>query len=289
MSLAISFSGEVLPGVSPDVYGDADFRAIAAIVHDEAGIVLPPGKAMLVYSRIAPLVRASGTGTFGAFIQHIRTHDADRKRAIDALTTNHTFFFRENHHFEHLRNEVRPRLLKALGKGQGGRVWSAGCSSGEETWSIVMTLLGEDRIEGRRIATQDLRVLASDLAAHALAKASAATYGQHDVRDVPDALARNWLQPSGDSVTLSDVARSIVRFRELNLLGEWPMRRPFDVIFCRNVMIYFDQATKDRLVERFAAVLRPGGTLCIGHSERVTGPATRLLEPVGTTIYRRRG
>ena len=203
------------------------------------------------------------------------------------MTTNHTFFYREAHHFEHFESQVRPGMLRRLESGEAVRLWSAGCSSGEETWSLVMTLLGGDQRAGRAIAKRDVRVLASDLAPHALAKATAATYPAQDLDAVPADLVRQWTKTSGETATITDEARAIVRFRQLNLLETWPMKVRFDVIFCRNVMIYFDTETKERLVSRFAEALVPGGTLYIGHSERVTGPATRMLQPAGPTIYRR--
>ena len=277
-----------LPGVSPDIYGDADFQAIAGIVHAEAGIVLPSGKAMLVYSRVAPLVRETGTATFANYVARVREDAKERARMVAALTTNHTLFFREAHHFEHFESEVRPHLLRRCEQGQPVRLWSAGCSSGEETWSLVMTLLGGDRTAGRRIAQRDVRVLASDIAPHALRKAADARYAAREMESVPSDLRQQWSRTAGDQLVMNEDARSIVRFRALNLHGQWPMRGKFQVIFCRNVMIYFDGPTKERLVSRFADALEPGGFLYIGHSERVAGPATRLLEPVGPTIYRRR-
>lgn len=287
MNMAATLNPTV-PGISPEIYGDADFRAIAEIVYASSGNVLPRGKAMLVYSRIAPLVRESGCGTFANFIAIMRGDPAQQARAVAALTTNHTFFYRESHHFEHFEQQVRPAILRKMSAGKPVRLWSAGCSSGEETWSLVMTLLGPDRLEGRRIARGDIRILASDLAPHALQKARAAIYAAKDLQPVPTDLAQTWTKAAGDTVTMSDDARSIVRFRSLNLLQPWPMRRKFDAIFCRNVMIYFDHETKERLVARFADMLEPGGHLFIGHSERVSGPAAALLEPVGPTIYRRR-
>ena len=288
MNQAAQLAPSGLPGISPDVYGAADFEAVAGIVHADAGIVLPPGKAMLVYSRLAPLVRTTGSMTFAAYIERIRRDAVERRRAVSALTTNHTYFYREAHHFLHFAEQVRPALLARLNAGQPVRLWSAGCSSGEETWSLVLTLLGEDRAEGRRIAGRNLRVLASDIAAHALNRASAATYPAGELKDVPAVLRDHWTRTDGDTATIGDEARALVRFRTLNLQGEWPMQRRFDAIFCRNVMIYFDQPTKERLVARFAEALVPGGHLYIGHSERVTGPAAVQLAAVGPTIYRRR-
>ena len=288
MTLDAAFA--TLPGISPEVYGPTDFKAVSDLVHAHAGIVLPQGKAMLVYSRLAPLVRESGLGTFTAYVAQMRVDAEIRLRAIKALTTNHTFFYREAHHFEHFARDVRPGMIRALEAGERVRLWSAGCSSGEETWSLLMTLLGPERPAGLQIARRNLRLLASDLATHALIKARAASYAQTEVEPVPAPLRQAWTVPGAapGQVTVADPVRDLARFRELNLLEDWPMRGRFDVIFCRNVMIYFDNPTKERLVQRFAEVLRPGGHLYIGHSERVTGPAQALLTPVGPTIYRRR-
>lgn len=287
--MATSAMTDPVPGVSPEIYSTADFTAVSRIVHEAVGIVLPQGKGMLVYSRLAPLVRAAGAVTFSRYIEMMRANGEEMGRAVAALTTNHTFFYREAHHFEHLQGEVRPRLVEKLHQRDPVRLWSAGCSSGEETWSIVMTLLGPDRAAGIDLARRDLRVLASDIAPHALQKAAGATYAAKDLKPVPQDLRRLWTAEQHGHVTLAEPPRSIVRFRALNLLGEWPIRGRFDVIFCRNVMIYFDAATNERLVRRFAEALLPGGHLYIGHSERVTGSAADLLELVGPTIYRRRG
>ena len=280
---------EMLPGISPGIYAAEDFRDIADIVYAQVGIVLPAGKAMLVYSRIAPLVRNSGSGTFATYIRLIRADPDELRQAISAVTTNHTFFFREAHHFAHFAQEVRPGLLRALNAGQARRLWTAGCSSGEETWSLIMTLLGEDRYEGRQVAGSNIRVLASDIADNVLRKASAGTYPADELGDVPERLRQNWVkEAAGDTASIAEEARRIVRFRTLNLLGEWPIATHFDAIFCRNVMIYFDHAAKERLVARLAERLVPGGYLYIGHSEQASGPAARTLEAVGPTIYRRR-
>ncbi len=287
MSAALELA-DAIPGVSPDIYNPTDFAAVAKIVHDAAGIVLPSGKSMLVYSRLAPLVRSSGLVTFAKYIERLRSDAQECSRAVAALTTNHTFFYREAHHFEHLQSELRPKLVQTLKDGGKVRVWSAGCSSGEETWSIVMTLLGADRHEGQQLARADLRVLATDLAPHAIEAGQRGIYPAKDLKPVPDDLRKAWTSEKGEDATIGDTPRSIVRFRLLNLLGQWPIKGRFDFIFCRNVMIYFDNPTKERLVGRFCEALHPGGYLYIGHSERVTGAATNELNLVGPTIYRRR-
>lgn len=276
-----------LPGVSANVYAEADFERVRALVGAEAGIVLTPSKAMLVYSRLAPLVRASGAGTFGRFLDLVDADPAKREALVGALTTNHTAFYREAHHFEHLGKHVRPLLMRRLAAGGAVRLWSAACSTGEEPWSMLFTMFGGDRAAGRAIAAGDLVLLATDLAAHALQRARAATYPADSLSAVPPPLARAWAITSGETVTIADELRACARFRSLNLLRPWPMARTFDVIFCRNVMIYFDTPTKERLLERLANQLAPGGHLYIGHSERVSGPATALLQPIENTIYRR--
>lgn len=277
-----------MPGVSPDVYGEKDFKAVAQLVREEAGIMLPPGKATLVYSRLAPLVRASGLVTFAAFIDMIRANAEERRKTICALTTNHTFFYREAHHFEHFTKIVRPHLVEMLDHHEAVRMWSAGSSSGEEVFSLTMALLGPDRDEGRRIAKRDIRILASDIADHALEKASRGRYEERDASGLPQDLRDLWTSTTQSHLEIGPEARSLVQFKRLNLQGDWPMQRPFQVIFCRNVMIYFDQPTKERLVERLAHQLVPGGFLYIGHSERVSGPGDALLNVVGPTIYQRK-
>ena len=283
----------MVPGVSPAIYGEADFRRIAGLIHAETGIVLSERKKMLAYSRLAPLVRRSGLTSFGAFLDSLRDDPRTMTEVVAALTTNHTYFHREPHHFEHFETVVRPELLQRAQAGADVRIWSAGCSTGEEIWTLMMVLLGRDRAAGLKLARGRLIALASDISINALAGARAAHYPANALEALPEPLRRAWCVPANAAgeprLGIDPAVQALVRFRELNLMGEWPMNRAFDVIFCRNVMIYFDIATKERLVERFARQLAPGGYLYIGHSERVSGAATALLEPVGPTIYRRKG
>lgn len=290
---AAAASDSMVPGVSPAIYGEADFRRIANLIHAVTGIVLSERKKMLAYSRLAPLVRRSGLTSFGAFLDTVESDPAQMTEVVAALTTNHTYFHREPHHFEHFETVVRPDLVRRALGGEEVRIWSAGCSTGEEIWTLMMVLLGPDRGEGLKLARAKLLALASDISVNALAGARAATYPASALEALPETLRRVWCVAATGTgeprVAIDPAVQAMVRFRELNLMGDWPMRRPFDVIFCRNVMIYFDAPTKDRLVERFAQQLLPGGYLYIGHSERVSGAATALLDPVGPTIYRRRG
>lgn len=292
-SVAPSVSHAMVPGVSPAIYGETDFRRIASMIHAETGIVLSERKKMLAYSRLAPLVRRSGLTSFSAFLDTLASDPRTMTEVVAALTTNHTYFHREPHHFEHFETVLRPDLLRRMNAGADVRIWSAGCSTGEEIWTLMMVLLGPDRAAGLKLTKAKLVALASDISVNALAGARAANYPASALDALPEALRRAWcVATTGAGEPRLDIdaaVQAMVRFRELNLMGDWPMQRPFDVIFCRNVMIYFDVPTKERLIERFARQLVPGGYLYIGHSERVSGPATALLEPVGPTIYRRKG
>jgi len=283
----------MVPGVSPAIYGESDFRRIADLIHAETGIVLSERKKMLAYSRLAPLVRRSGLTSFGAFLDTLGGDPRTMTEVVAALTTNPTYFHREPHHFEHFETVLRPELLRRANSGADARIWSAGCSTGEEIWTLMMVLLGRDRMAGLKLARGKLIALASDISINALAGARAAHYPASALEALPEPLRRAWCVPASapgePQLAIAPEVQALVRFRELNLMGEWLMNRPFDVIFCRNVMIYFDIPTKERLIERFARQLVPGGYLYIGHSERVSGPATALLEPVGPTIYRRKG
>jgi chemotaxis protein methyltransferase CheR len=282
----------LVPGVSPAIYSEADFRRIAALIHAQTGIVLSERKRMLAYSRLAPLVRRSGLTSFGAFLDTLADDPATLTEVVTALTTNHTYFHREPHHFDHFEKVVKPPLVARALSGEAVRIWSAGCSSGEEIWTLLMVLLGADRDAGMRIARSGLVALASDISTTALAGARAASYPRGALDALPEALRRVWchaVTKDGEPhLQIDPAVQAMVRIRTLNLLGDWPLSRTFDVIFCRNVMIYFDTPTKERLVERFARQLAVGGYLYIGHSERVSGPANALLESVGPTIYRRR-
>ncbi|MGB7371290.1 CheR family methyltransferase [Erythrobacter sp.] len=278
----------VVPGVSPQVYSQTDFERIARLVHGKAGIVLSKSKKMLAYSRLAPLLRKHRCATFAEYLELVDAEPDLAAKTIAALTTNHTYFNREPHHFEHFDAVVREDLLAKARRGEKVRIWSAGSSSGEEIWTLMMVLLGADRTAGKSLLQHDIIALASDLAPHAIEAGAGGRYDTKALEAVPEALRRTWCRQSGKQTEIGEELRALVRFRQLNLLGDWPVRTKFDVIFCRNVMIYFDHPTKERLVSRLVDQLQPRGYLYIGHSERVSGDASAMVEPVGPTIYRRR-
>jgi len=183
---------------------------------------------------------------------------------IDALTTNKTSFFRENQHFDFMRTRVIPELRARRPK---ARIWSAGCSSGEEPYTIAMIL----HEEWPQISQADVRILATDISARILAKARSAEYEKEYLKDVPSEYLSKYFTPLGTAPAhtygIQEKIKRMIRFAQLNLMDTWPMKGPFDIIFCRNVMIYFDSATQGRLVRRFYDLLVPGGHLLVGHSE----------------------
>ncbi|MBR0550961.1 CheR family methyltransferase [Stakelama marina] len=265
----------------------AEFARIAAIMQSEARIALSPAKTTLVCSRLSRRLRTHGLTTFRDYLSLVDRDAEERAAMVVALTTNHTHFFRENHHFEHFREHVVPELRQRAEAGHPIRIWSAGCSSGEEVYTIVMCLLGPSRSGARWVFDRDVKLLATDIAPHVVAATRRGVYSEMTVEPIPEAYRREWLQAQGNEFAIDPQARQLVTARELNLFGQWPMRQQYDVIFCRNVMIYFDDPAKAELEQRFAQMLRPGGHLYIGHSERLIGPAADMLSSCGQTIYRR--
>ena len=262
-----------------------DFHRIASLVHGESGIVLTEGKVNLVYSRLAKRLRAIGLRNFRDYCGLVHSPDgADERQAmICALTTNVTRFFREDHHFKYLHDVLCPQFRRTLDAGGRVRIWSAACSSGEEPYSAALTIL-------RAIpdaAQRDILILATDLDGDILARGEAGVYPAERLMDIPVEYRGGVERSSHDSgFSFSPAIRTMIRFKELNLLSDWPIRNKFDLIFCRNVMIYFDDETQSRIWARFAQQMTPDASLCIGHSERVGNE--HPFELVGQTIYRRR-
>lgn len=265
----------------------SDFSKIAALVHGESGIVLHEGKANLVYSRLAKRLRTIGLDSFRDYCALIESDAGldERQAMIAAMTTNVTRFFREPHHFDYLKAKLLPHLIADARAGKRIRIWSAGCSSGEEPYSIALTLL--DAMPD--IAERDVLILATDIDTNMVAHGREGVYGASQSSNVPPDLRAKWMVSGGrnDGTRMAPAARALVRFNELNLLGPWPMKGAFRMIFCRNVMIYFDEETQNRIWDRFTEHLEPGGTLFIGHSERVPMDQ-HPFDLVGQTTYRKR-
>ena len=265
-----------------------DFRKIAQILHSHAGIALHEGKAALVYSRLAKRLRTLGLRSFREYCALVEDAGSldERQAMMAALTTNVTRFFREPHHFDHLRDQVMPELAARARAGGRVRLWSAACSNGQEPYSMAITVLSVLP----EAASLDVKILATDIDPNMIAEGRAGAYREDAVSPIPLELRRRWFQKTaahdGRVWSVAPELRELVSFRELNLIGDWPMRGRFDAIFCRNVVIYFDEPTQERIWSRFVPAMNPGATLYIGHSERVTGPAVATLETAGLTTYR---
>ncbi len=269
------------------VFGDREFALLSGIASQITGIVLGDKKRELVYGRLARRVRALGLSGFDEYIELISSPrgEAEIGMLVDAITTNLTDFFRESHHFDHLRESVlRPLIEKpAGGESRRLRIWSAGCSSGEEPYSIAMTL----QAAFPSLAGWDAQILATDIATHVLKRASEGTYPDNRLKGIPRGFLERFTETrSPGARTVVGPVRSLITFKQLNLLGPWPMKGPFDGIFCRNVALYFDKETQRGLFDRFADLIAENGWLYIGHSESLYRVSERF-ELVGRTIYRK--
>lgn len=273
---------------SDTVLSRDDMGFIAKLVYEQAGIVIREHKEAMTRGRLARRVKALGLGSVGEYCAFLKTPAAvdEIPELINAVTTNHTAFFRERHHFDHLRKDVLPRLIQERSARRGRiRIWSSASSSGEEPYSIAAT--ARDAIGNRN--DLDFRILATDIDTDILARAEAGIYPAELFERLP-ADVRPWLktEPTGNRAELriSDELRRLLSFKRLNLIEKWPMSGPFDVIFCRNVFIYFDTPTKAAILDRFVALLQPGGFLYLGHSESLPQPHPQL-RLIGRTIYER--
>ena len=280
--------GPLLPSASPPEAltpeRRAQFDAIAAMAREAAGLNLVPEKAAMVFSRIGKRVRALGLSGPEDYVALLGGPGAaeERENLISALTTNVTSFFRENHHFEHFAAELLPPLVERARAGGRVRLWSTACSSGQEPYSLAMVVL-EHFPEA---PAHDFRILATDIDRQVLAAARSARYGAELAAPLSENRRRRFLRPTGAAdLTVAEEVRDLVAFRHLNLMGDWPMKGRFDAIFCRNVMIYFDQPTQNRLISRFAGVCAPGAVLYLGHSERIDPAAGSDFAQVAQTTF----
>ncbi len=257
---------------------NAHFERITTMLHTHCGIRMRAGKEGLVRARLAKRLRAVGVADFDAYLALVEREPGRREFAemVDALTTNKTSFFREAAHFDYLQDVVLLSSQEPL------RLWSAGCSSGEEPYTLAM-LIHETLPLASALRA---RVLATDISHRVLATAKAGIYSADALADVPHPLLQKYWRPSvnDEQLVAQPALRDLIQFGRLNLMEPWPMRGPFDAIFCRNVMIYFDKATQQELVQRYWALLRPGGHLFVGHSESLTG-LTHHFRYVQPAVY----
>lgn len=279
---------EPLTSSSDLIFTADDFLALAEIVRAESGIMLPADKASLVYARLARRLRTLTLPSFRSYRTFIASEQGvgERQRMIEAMTTNVTQFFREPHHFTDLSGQVLPRLIQEARSGGRVRIWSAGCSSGEEPYSIAATVLSV-MPDAHKF---DFKILATDINRQMLARARAGIYAADAVTVASVAKYEPWF-PRRDidgkpSLLVHDDLRRLVSFRTSNLIDpSWPMSGKFQVIFCRNVLIYFDSDVHDQICGRLVDYLSPDGYLYLGHSERVPSVMPKL-QIVGPTSYR---
>lgn len=254
-----------LAGVTLEV---ADFHRVRNLIYSYSGINLQEGKQALVRARLMKRLRKLNIDTFATYLDYIESKDgsAEFLAFVDVLTTNKTHFFRENRHFEFIRDKVAQEVI-----GQNKKWWSAGCSSGEEPVTLAITLL---EALNRVNANPKVKILATDLSREVLRIAKSGEYPDNRMSDVPADIKRNYFKKNGevpDSFIVNKQIMDMITYGRLNLLAEWPLKGPFHVIMCRNVMIYFDRKTQQKLISRFYKLLEPGGYLFLGHSESVSG------------------
>ncbi|KUJ74856.1 chemotaxis protein CheR [Thiomicrospira sp. XS5] len=266
-------------------FTEKDFLRVKKVVYDFAGIDLNDSKKNLVYNRLAKRIRFLDMNSFSAYLDYVEEQgEAEFVHLINAITTNLTFFFRENHHFEYLANQVIPMLLEKNKASKKIRIWSAGCSTGEEPYSIAIVL--KEAVP----SGWDARVLATDLDTNVVQTGQTGVYKIDRLKGVSDERKKRWfLKGSGARegyVRVKPELQQIIDFGQINLMNEWPIRDAVDVIFCRNVVIYFDKETQARLFDRYANLLPDNGHLFIGHSESLYKVCDRF-ELLGQTIYRK--
>ena len=276
------------------LFTDKDFSYLSKLAGDLAGISLSSGKRELIYGRLVKRLRALGLKDFKQYCSLLK--DAEEEGGnkeelthfINSITTNVTSFFRENHHFEFMAETLLPELVrkKSADSSPRLRIWSAGCSSGKEPYSIAMVL--KECIPD--IERWDVKILATDLDSNILEVARSGVYPKEHLKEISMDRRKRWFQnghgSNEKSIKVTDEIKSLVTFRQLNLTEAWPMKGSFDIVFCRNVTIYFGRETRVDLLERFADLLDDSGCLFVGHSESLFGLTQRFIT-VGRTIHRK--
>lgn len=262
---------------------DRDFVRIQEIAYRHTGILLTEEKKSLVYGRLVRRVRQLNLAGFAEYCDLIaRESKVEKVEFINAITTNLTSFFRESYHFSHLKQEIVPALIDAKNQSKKMRIWSAGCSTGEEPYSIAMVLK-----TFRVLYDWDVKVFATDLDWKVVNEAQTGIYSIDKARSIPSGYHHLLnFDKQQSTLKIRDEVRDLVSFRQLNLLDAWALVGPIDLIFCRNVIIYFDKETQQKLFDRFANILGTQGHLYLGHSESMLGVTDRF-KPLGRTIYQK--
>ncbi|CAA9892588.1 chemotaxis regulator, protein-glutamate methyltransferase [Candidatus Methylobacter favarea] len=263
-----------------------DFNFLRKLSNDYSGIQVPDERFDMFYSRLSKRLRKLGLAHFKEYCHYLETHpDEEFTEFINAITTNLTSFFRENHHFDYLQAVVIPELLVRNKSSRKIRAWSAGCSTGEEPYSTAITLM--ENVP----ADWDIKILATDLDTNVLQTGVNGIYAAERVTGISEDRLKKWFMRGKSAqsghVKIRPQLQQVIEFKRLNLMKAWPMKCRFDFIFCRNVLIYFDRDTKAMLAKRYAQMLNDGGWLFIGHSESLTQLSTEF-ELVASTSYRKK-
>lgn len=265
-------------------FSDQDFEIVREKLYAHAGIALSDYKKDMVYNRLIRRVRALSLSSFAEYFFYLERNSEEFSLFINSLTTNLTAFFREGHHFEFLKNVILPEV--DANESKRLRIWSAGCSMGEEPYSLAMACL----TSAVDVRDWDIKVLATDIDSAVLHTAKTGVYALDRIESIAPEIKtcffRKGIGAHSGMARVKKELRQLITFKELNLMHSWPMTGPLDVIFCRNVMIYFDKATQAALLERMANILKPGGFLFVGHSESPFR-LTKRFKLIGHTIYQR--
>ena len=266
-------------------YSDKDFERVAKIIYKISGISLSERKQDMVYSRLARRLRKVGLTCFNDYLNFVTENTEEQSAFINALTTNLTHFFREEHHFEYLEEVLFPEFFSKQQKKI--RFWSAGCSTGEEPYTLAMVW---EHLK-KRPANIDFKILATDLDTNVIESAKQGIFSVDKLVPVGDEYLK-WFKQTSDCTDnqkkVSSKLKEYISFKQLNLMKDWPIKGPFQLIICRNVLIYFDKKTQEKLIRRYYELLEPGGCLILGHSESLSENKA-LFDNLGKTIFRKIG
>ena len=265
---------------------DKHFEQLCTLVYKATGIVLADSKRQMVYRRLMRRVRELKIDSFSDYYHMLQNEESNElPNFLNAITTNFTSFFREGHHFDYLKQTFLVEHERQFGSGKRLRIWSTASSTGEEPYSLAITL---NEYFGGSISQWDCKVLATDIDSTVIEHCQRGVYDADRIESLPEQVKKKWFKRRSaelrEEVKVHEQLQKIITFKQLNLMHDWPMRGPFDVIMCRNVMIYFDKPTQAMLLSRFLKLLRVGGVLMLGHSESIAKDC-RELKPDGRTTY----
>jgi len=265
---------------------DKEYREFCSFIYAHCGISLHEGKKEMVKARVGKQIRLKNLSSFKEYFNLVQNDKSEEEliNLLNVISTNLTFFFRESKHFDYLKANIIPEINKNGFRKL--RFWSAGCSTGEEPYTLAMVIM-----DYLNTGINDWKILATDLSTKVLNMAKNGIYAQEKLREVPPEMRRKYFQKGMNIQSgfykVKDNIKEHIHFARLNLMEPFPMKGPFDVIFCRNVMIYFDRSTQEELSRKFYAILRPGGFFFVGHSESLLG-IKHEFKYLGPSIYQKR-